>query len=179
MKIAIVGGHQRTKYMAPFMDESWTICATSPRNVDFSTGLCKLARVDEWYEVHDMAPVEAKEPHFAAFIRRCPFVWMQDRLAGYPGSRALPLDDLTRAFGSMFLKNTVSIMLAHAIYRKPERLGVYGVEQSADDGMGGNTRLAVQHFIKIAEERGIPVDIPAGCGLMDDEPVYGYEQVAA
>lgn len=170
-KIALVGGHHRTKMQAPFTDKSWTVCSFSARN------LAKLPRHEEWIEIHRREAFEDRYPQYAAWLKLQPLVYMQAHYPEYPGSVPYPLSAVIKAFGTQFLKNTACLALAKAILDDPVEIGVYGIEQTAAHAAKGS-RLAVIHFIREAERRGIKVTHPPASRLMRDDPIYGFEPEA-
>ncbi len=67
-----------------------------------------------------------------------------------------PLDNVIRTFNTRFFTNTISYMIAYAIYLKFEKIYIYGVEVSFGAPYAQENR-GVDYWIGRAQERGIEV----------------------
>ena len=132
MKIAVLGSHPITVWMAPFGDPDWKIWACSPHNFEKR----ELPRVDEWFETH--------MPAFCAKTRQRPYldyvrslspqipVWMRDR-SGHPCAREYPEKELKREFRPGWFTSSIAYIMAKAIVEKPEAIGLFGIMQASDN----------------------------------------------
>lgn len=181
MKIAIMGTAP-TKVAAPFADQSWTIWACSPGNMD-------LPRIDRFYEMHhpDLLATNAD-------VTSGPFrEWLGKRItrgestvAAYPfgifaGADVYPVERMLEKFGANFFSSSIAYMLAHAISTldqdTPEReIGVWGVDMASEGEQYSFQREGCLHFLDVARMAGIKVTLPAGSRLLDPSPMYGYGQ---
>ncbi len=168
-KIAIVGGHRRTKLLAPFEDSDWDIWSLSPRNER------EFPRHDVWFELHSRAELERLNIQvYIEWLKMLPLVYMQNAEPDIPGSVAYPKDAMVARFGSQFFTSSIAWMLALAIARLPPAIGVWGVDGATHDEYH-RERPGIVHFIELARVLGIEVIIPEGCKLLQPGVLYGYE----
>lgn len=164
MKIAIVGAHPVTLCDAPYDDASWRIWSSSPKNEG------RLPRVDAWFEMHNEAAVESYGPDYLVWLRSQPLVYMQHERPDIPRAEEYPLDRVLDEFGAHFLTGTLSYMLALAILREPEAIGVWGIELCREYTQ---QRPSLAYFATVAEQRGIRVS--AVNDLLKPRPIYGFD----
>ena len=167
MKIALVGGYQRTRMWAPFDDPGWEIWATAIANVGV------LPRHDAWFEIHPLLPLLDRGGQvYVDWLAGLPRVYMQRQSSEYPGSVAYPADAMLRSFGRYFFTSTAAWMIALALSLDPETIGLWGFEM-ASGAEYAKQRPGLHHFVQIARDRGIGIVVPAGSTLLDPGPLYG------
>lgn len=133
---------------------------------------------------------------------QCP-VWMQDVHPAIPASQRLDIERLTEKYGSYFWTSSISIMIACAIEdiqedrakRKaveqdradhglqlqnqcspePDEIALFGVDMSANEEYGYQ-RAGCQHFLLIAADLGIRVNVPPESDLLRPMPIYGISE---
>jgi len=172
MKIALLGSAPSSRMLAPFNDTDWEIWACSPANMD-------LPRFDIFFEIHGL-DTELRDPQYAEFVKWCktlPQIYMQDKRPEYPGSIKYPFDEMSEKFGRFFWTSSLSYMLALAIDRKPEAIGLFGVDMSAGDEYGYQ-RAGCHYFIQKAEEAGIDIVVPFESDIMHPHPPYGFREAS-
>ena len=81
--------------------------------------------------------------------------------------------ELTHLFRNYFT-NSISYMIALAIYEGFSEINLYGVEMALS-GEYGYQRPSVEYFLGIAEGLGIKVYLPERCDLLTTTVLYGYE----
>lgn len=83
-----------------------------------------------------------------------------------------PLNEIVKEFGSAYFTNSISYMIAYAVYKGYKKIELYGVDMSARDEYI-NQRGSVMYWIGFARAKGIDVYIASGI----DKPffLYGYE----
>lgn len=165
MKIAILGSSP-SQNSAPFDDPTWEIWTCSPDTVG-------VPRVDFHFEIHSLESIERLGEDHVEYLRALP-VYMQEAFPQFPHSIKYPKDEMLAEFGPHFFTSSIAYMLALAISRKPERIGLWGVDMLAEDEYD-HQRPGCFRFIEIARERGIDVFIPEGSGLLIPTKLYGYE----
>ena len=166
--------------LAPFNDPDWEIWACSPGNMD-------LPRFDVFFEIHGI-DTTLREPQynkvqpgdpmsFIDFCKTLPKIYMQDKRDEYPGSIKYPFEDMQKKFGRFFWTSSLSYMMALAIDRKPEAIGLFGVDMSASDEYN-QQRPGCHYFIQKAEEAGIDIAVPFESDIMEPSPPYGYREAS-
>lgn len=186
-KIAILGSAPSSVNLAPYSDPSWTIFGCSP-------GVYAVAaRVDAWFELHRWEPgvigragtqVPWFSPEYVAWMGKQPNVWMYDAVPEIPGSKRLPVEDLTAKYGTYFFTSSIAFMLACAIEDILEdravtgdmgAISMYGVDMAASEEYGYQ-RAGCQHFLLLAADLGIDIYVPPESDLLRPMPLYGISE---
>lgn len=158
--------------LAPFSDPEWEIWACGPTNVD-------LPRIDVFFEIHSM-DTTLREQQYRSFMRWCakhPKIYMQDHWPEFPGSIAYPKAEMFAKFGPYFFTSSIAYMLALAIDKKPEAIGLFGIDMSAGDEYGYQ-RAGCHHFIHEAQKLGIDFVVPFESDILHPPPPYGYREAS-
>jgi hypothetical protein len=168
LKIAILGSAPSSLPLAPFDDKEWTIWGCSPGASPHAK------RADAWFELHAWNN-PALTPEYRAFLARQAKVYMIQPVVEVSGSVAYPLTEVLAEFGRYFFTSTPAWMIALAIQQKPEAIGLWGIDMSAQ-GEYDFQRPGCQHFLEIAQQRGIQVTCPAESDLLEPPPLYGFSE---
>jgi hypothetical protein len=168
LKIAILGSAPSSLNLAPFNDPEWTIWGCSPGAAPHAK------RSDAWFELHAWSN-PALTPQYREFLAKQGLVYMIHPVKEVPGSAAFPLNGVIAEFGRYFFTSTPAWMIALAIQQKPETIGLWGIDMSAQ-GEYDFQRPGCQHFLEIAQTRGIQVVCPAESDLLEPPPLYGFSE---
>jgi hypothetical protein len=191
-KVAIVGCAE-TKAQAPFNDLSWELWGV---NNLFG----HIPRWTRWFEIHSLKYDETKKKWFRRMnpdlkkgtyewsenfrgqpvndyimglqTMECP-VYMQKAWPQIPGSKPYPLKEVLDRFPRQYFTNTISWMLALAIYEGFEEINVYGVDMAVDSEYHYQ-RPSCEYFLGMAEGLGIKVHIPDEADLLKTRFLYGF-----
>lgn len=189
-KIAIVAKAPSTRDQAPYDDDSWEIWGLGDQAMPGYPNPIK--RWDRWFEIHDLddgfrrwlpqyrdwvcqnhgkplyinAP-HPDAPHAKIYPKREVFAYFDKFLTNQDGD---PLHYFT---------NSVSWMLALAIYEGATEIGIYGVDM-AQHGVGLKSEYAYQRpsvelWLGIAAGKGIKVTIPKESDLLKTPHLYGFD----
>jgi hypothetical protein len=133
-----------------------------------------------WYQLHDVDTHHQNDrDEHVGWLResRLPvYVWAEHQAALLAeGVLAVPYPkaEVTAMFGKYFT-NTVSWMIAHAIYENRSKIGVYGVDM-AQDSEYNHQRPSCEFFLGWAAGRGIEIEIPPTSDLLKSPFLYGAE----
>ncbi len=175
-KICVVG-YAPSKDEAPFKDESWEIWGLNDLYE-------YIPRWNRWFEMHLKADTDAymtrggKFRHVQGLISvaaNCP-LYMQDAYPDIPGSLRYPYEIITAAYGKYFT-NSISYMIAMAVFEGCDELGIYGVDMAQDTEFCSQ-RPSCEYFVGIAIGKGIKVTIPDTADLLKTRYMYGYQDKA-
>lgn len=146
----------------------------------------------QWFSPEYVAWMAQRHP------QQCP-VWMYEPVPEIPASRALPIDDLIAKYGSFFFTSSISIMIACAIEdiledrekreavaqaqaaagvalmhqaQVVDEIALFGVDMSATEEYGYQ-RAGCQHFLLMAADLGIHINVPPESDLLRPMPIYG------
>ena len=159
-KIAILGAHPSWRD-APFDDLSWEIWG-------MSAGMWhQFPKWDRWFELH----AEGTYPKYERIAdKNGKKGYIEFVIAQAANCKNFPFKELLEEFGPYFFTTgQITWLLAHAITLKPEVIGIWGVEAA---GEYSPQRKDIHHFVQIAHDRGIKVEIPSGCPLLDKPKLY-------
>ena len=183
-QIAIVGTEISTRELVPWDEDVdiWTL-NESPGNPNKWVRRCNGT-----FQLHDpkiyKSALNRTDPHHWEWLKSekdFP-VYMQEVDPEVPGSTKYPLDEINKLFLSnlqwndgeviQFYTNTISYMVALAVYKGYEKIRLYGIE------MTSNTEYSYQKdnlafWIGIASQYAI-VEMNCAQGIFD-QPLYGFD----
>ena len=187
-KIAILGKAPSSQSLAPYDDPTWEIWI-----LNTIAYLKECKRWDRQFELHDLELTKA--PGYGNYhswlCSQTKPVYVREPSPDIPAHIVYPRDDVQRFFGLNlarpdgpavkldYFTNTVSWMMALAIYEGCSEIGLYGVDM-AQHGVGGKSEYAHQRpscelFVGYALARGIKVTIPDTSDLLKAANLYGFE----
>ena len=172
-KVAIVG-YTSTKDLVPWDDNSVIVWGLNDL-------YDQIPRYNRWFEMHSRGPLidgwkssRTNRNHLEVLQQmQCP-IYMQQKHEDIPNSVAYPLQEMLDQFGNYFT-NSISYMLALAIYEGYEEIQMYGVDMAVGTEYS-QQRPSCEYFIGVAIGRGINVHIPEASDLLKARCLYGYEQ---
>lgn len=184
-KVAIVG-FTGTRELAPYNDpdfEIWTV-----------NNLYRFVpRQDRIFELHTREQIAADLTHGVdgkTYVEEMAAmkipVYMQEQYPDIPSSIKYPLDEMIREFGvdrsnvnhtpDAYFTNSISFMIALAIYEGFKEIHVYGVDMAVGVEYI-EQRPSCEYYLGIAKGRGIKVYIPIESDLLKTRFIYGYDEV--
>lgn len=173
--IAIVGTAPSSLPYAPWQDESWEVWGTS-------NSWSQLPRWDVWFEVHSLDYLGERgdrDEHIKWLFQdhgEDKWIYAREQMAHQmPSGVPYPLEVITDQFPSQYFTNSVSYMLALAIYQQVDQIGVWGVDMALSSEYG-DQRPSCEYFIGLARGMGIPVHVPAEADLLKARSLYGFEE---
>lgn len=171
MKIALLGSAPSSRMLAPFDNPDWEIWACSASNANV------LPRSDYWFEMHatDRRTTNPKLQRYYAWLQGHDAVYMQKQDTRFPGSLEYPKEQMVAEFGNMFFTSSVAWMLALAISKKPDVIGLWGIDMAASDEYDYQ-RAGCHFFIHEARKRGIEIVAPGESDILNPYPLYGYQE---
>lgn len=186
-RIALIGSAPSSVRRAPYSDPSWTIWACSPGAIGF------VSRCDRFFEIHGWRPENpCREANYVNKLKTltCPIFMVhpvpelptsvpypKEEVLGYSYGRTIDHDGNVRSahFDPTDFSSSLSWMLAMAIMERPDEIGLWGVDMSAQEEWHGQ-RSGCQHLIHIAKSIGIKITLPPESDLIRPAPLYGYQE---
>jgi len=193
-KIALIGKAPSSALLAPYDDPDWEVWTLSTL-----ASAKEVPRWDRHFELHDLRIItnETHGNYRAWMAEQTRPIFLRDAPPPeFKSGVQYPLGDVLRRFerlaGVRYLTNTVSMMLALALYEHScegcgiARIGLWGIDM-AQHGLekGGNNgpfsseyakqRPSVEYWIGIAEGLGIKVTVPEQSDLLKTACIYGYQ----
>lgn len=149
LRIAIVGGAPSSCGLAPFSDASWQIWGMAFRKD------C-LQRFDALFEIHESRPYAPPGYEAGLMSLGCELVTGKNfpdgpNVTRFPLAEALELGPMT---------SSAAYMIALAILRGADEIGIYGCDMAVDDEEYFYQRPGVEALIGYARGKGIKVTIP-------------------
>jgi hypothetical protein len=173
MKIAVLGS-SRSLSLAPFNEPAWEIWACSD-------GTVAIPRCELRFELHSIEFMRTEPRYkngsalddYLEYIKSFP-VYMQDRHPDFPHSLKYPKDEMVRKHGPFFFTSSIAWMMALALERKPDEIGLWGVDMNAADEYG-HQRPGFHYFYEMATRAGVKVTLPPGNTLLDRPKWEGFD----
>lgn len=124
----------------------------------------KHPRFDRWFELHSPKAYPRYEAIAKGYID---FITKEATT-----QKDFPARELVKEFGPYFFTTgQITWLLAYAITLQPETIGIWGVEAK---GEYTPQRKDIQYFVQKAHDRGIKVEIPSNCTLLDKPKLYAF-----
>ena len=193
-KIALIGKAPDSLKLAPYDQAEWEVWILNTLGF-----LKEVPRWDRQFELHDLELT--KDPAYGEYYN-----WLAKQTTGPVFLRDTPpeefkhgiqfplgeiLEKYTHLSGRTYLTNTVSLMIALAIYEHDSGLpvgeiGLWGINMAQHGVAGGvgnagwftseyaRQRPSVEYWLGIADGRGIKVTIPDQSDLLKSSAIYGY-----
>jgi hypothetical protein len=99
-------------------------------------------------------------------------VYMQKTHTDIPCSMEYPIDDVISELGDYFT-NSISYMVALAIFLRYEEIYIHGVNMIHDSEYG-HQKPSCEYYLGIARGRGLKVILPPESDLLKATTRYGY-----
>lgn len=132
-----------------------------------------------WFQLHDIDkhhPAD-KTSHVKWLMESgIPVYMWEHHIEKYPLPNAVPYprNEILEHFGTEYFTNSVSWMIAYAIYREYQNIGVFGIDM-AQDSEYMNQRPSCEFFLGYAVGKGLNVYIPPSSDLLKAPYQYGYQ----
>jgi len=178
-KVAIVGTAMTFKD-APYDDPSWEIWGLNDH-------WNQLPRATRWFECNNSACRTANVPHKPEikridWLKKCPYpVYMEEHYEDVPMSIKYPWDEINAMVGELdpcgigYFTNSVSYMIALAIYEGFDEISLYGVDMAVG-GEYEKQRPSCEFWVGLAKGRGIKFYIPNESDLLKCMEPYGRSE---
>jgi hypothetical protein len=189
-KLAIVGFAPSSYAEAPFADDQWDVWTLNEAYT-----LPGVARADRWFEIHlrQEVDISTRDKNHIEWLRkqRAFPIYMIRKFEDIPMGVDYPIRDIVAHFarlgnGAKYLTNTISYMLALALWEKAtgksdyEYIGVWGVDM-AQGGIWGQPseyaeqRPSCEFWMGVGVGLGVYVYVPPASDLLKSPGFYGYE----
>lgn len=157
--------------LAPYDDPDWLIWMCSPDNV-----ATKPPRVDAWFELHgDLGwenPPRWEQPYID-WLNSQKFDLYVQLTDLFPRGIAFPKEDMVKRFGPYWFTSTFAWMMAFAITKDPEVIGLFGADM-AESVEYAKQRPAIIYLAQAAAQQNIRIYTPPESDLLQPPPLYGY-----
>jgi hypothetical protein len=171
---------------------TWQQTPWDDRNLEL-WGMNALHRVagernwSRWYQLHDIELGHGKNDYdHLGWLRAqkdIPIFMWEEHIAKYeiPNAVPYPKQEILDFFDTDYFTNTVSWMLAHAIYEGYKNIQVYGVDMAQDSVLQGQSEYSYQRpscefFMGWARGAGIDLYLPPESDLLKTPYLYGAER---
>ena len=182
-KLAIVGTAPSSIYLAPYNDPDFEIWGLNGvySYIDFAM----VSNFTRWFDIHSMKAIKDLSGSTDARYQfgNGYYGWLQgltiplynqEVFPDFPTSVKYPLEEILRKFPRKYFTNSISWMLALAIYEGYEDISIYGVDMAMSSEYS-EQRPSCEYFIGYAEGLGINVYIPDQSDLLKTPFLYGFE----
>jgi len=179
-KVAIIGSAQGWE-AAPYDDPSWSIWGLSRM-------YHSLPRWDVWFEIHPWDRLcerrDGQTPQVEQMRLRAEYqqwlqqdhgrpIFMKQHYPQVPNCVVYPLEQILEVFpGDPYFTNSVSYMIALALFQGVEQLAIYGVDMATKEEYT-DQRSGVEYWVGLARGAGVDVLIPSISDLCKARVLYG------
>lgn len=170
-KVAIIG-YTDSKQHAPWQDPTWEKWGINDLHHWIPTEQCS-----RWYDLHPIDGIRNDPQHMQWLQTTTLPVFMWEAQSDLPMSIEYPKTEVTARFGRYFT-NSISWMIAHALYEGVTHLGIWGVDMAQGTEYAAQ-RPSCEYFIGMAAGMGIQVFIPEQSDLIKSANLYGAEDDSA
>jgi hypothetical protein len=182
-KLAIVGTAPSSIHLAPYNNPDYEIWGLNGvySYIDFAN----ITNITRWFDIHSMEAIRrlrgsTDEKYqfgkgYYAWLQNLTIpLYNQEIFPDFPTSVKYPLEEILARFHRKYFTNTVSWMLALAIYEGYEDISIFGVDMATGSEYS-DQRPSCEYFIGYAEGLGINVYLPDQSDLLKTPFLYGFE----
>ena len=171
-KLAIVGTATSSIHLAPYNNPDYEIWGLN--GVFALIDFLNITNITRWFEIHSLEGIQ-EEARLDEFYKTLTTpIYMREAFPNYPSSVKYPLNEILQKFPRAYFNNTVSWMIALAIYEGYEDISIFGVDM-AQGTEYANQRPSCEYFLGYCEGAGINVYIPDESDLLKTPFLYGFE----
>ena len=141
----------------------------------------KNFHAERWFEIHDLNSPSKNTKEHIAFLKQCSVpLYLQKKRDDMPNGIVLPIYNMIDFFkekgfnGAAYLTNSISEIIAFAIYEGFKDISVYGVDMSTS-GEYGFQKPSCEYWLGVCDGLGIKLYIPESSELLKCAFVYGFE----
>jgi hypothetical protein len=135
---------------------------------------------DAWFQLHDLDTHHGKDDEHLGWLasREIPIYMFPEHAEKYRGRIPMvvdyPKDEILKYFDTDYFTNSISWMIALAIYQDYTDIGVYGVDM-AQSSEYREQRPSCEFFLGWAKGAGLNIHIPDDSDLLKTTHLYGLE----
>jgi len=169
-KVCIMGYAETSRMLAPFKDSEFEIWGLNE--------LYQLIpRADKWFEIHcpgGQLHNSRRNPQHKKWLQSCKMpIYMTQKIPDIPASVAYPIKEITALFGKYFT-NSISYMIALALYEGFPEMHVYGVDMALQKEYR-EQKPSCEWFLGMAAILCDKLAIPFESDLLKAHYLYGFQ----
>lgn len=177
-KVAIIGCAVTTKDLAKrlFDDPSWEFWGVNTLYLILPE-LFEGEKTIRWFQIHHLQHVidQKKDYTHLDWLKaqtRIP-IYMIEHNPEVPMSIPYPKTEVMQKYGRYFT-NTLSWMIALAMYEGMKEIHLYGVEMALSEEYA-TQRPSIEYYVGLARGMGITVFVPQESNILKNTTLYGFE----
>ena len=140
----------------------------------------RIPRFTRWFDIHPLETFTKEKKQTDNYLAELDAlnvpVYLQKAHPMVKKSIAYPIEAIKKKLETDYFTNSISYMIALAIYERFEEIHVYGVDM-AQDSEYSDQRPSCEFFLGIAKGMGIKVHVPVGANLLKTMFQYGYDDL--
>jgi len=172
-KLAIIGTAPSSMHLAPFNNpgyELWILNGVYSM-IDFPA----ITNITRHFDIHALNVIKTMPNGYLEYLQGLKIpVYMQEVYPEIPNAVRYPLEEVLAMFPRRYFTNTVSYMIALAVYEGYTDISVYGVDMAVGTEYS-EQRPSCEYMIGYCEGKGINFYLPAESDLLKAVFLYGFE----
>ncbi len=180
-KLAIIGTAPSSINLAPYNDPDYELWGLNGvySMVDFPN----ITNFTRWFDIHSLKCIREvyKTPQYsygAGYVEWLQSlsipVYMQEAYQEMPTAAKYPKEEILAMFPRRYFTNSISWMIALAIYEGYTDISLYGVDMATSSEYQ-DQRPSCEYFIGYCEGKGINFYLPEESDLLKTPFLYGFE----
>lgn len=172
-KLAIIGTAPSSMHLAPFNNPEYEIWELNGvySMIDFPS----ITNITRHFDIHTLEVIKKQPSGYFDWLQRLNIpVYMQEKHPEVPTAIKYPLDEILALFPRRYFNNSISFMIALAVYEGYTDISLYGVDMAVD-GEYGSQRPSCEYMIGYCEGKGIKFYVPPESDLLKTPFLYGFE----
>lgn len=147
-----------------------------------------IPRWNAWFEVHDADTLGVSKRDLSEGEQKRHLEWLRSQPAGkpiymqpqfctpeIPAAVPLPLEELTARVGLRYFTSTIGYMLAWALWKEYDWIGLYGIDLASDVEYV-HQRPNAEYLVGLARGEGRTVVMAESSAICKAGHIYGFEK---
>ena len=158
-KLAIIGTAPSSMHLAPYNNpdyEMWILNGVYSM-IDFRA----ITNITRHFDIHSLDAIKTMPSGYFEYLQGLTIpVYMQENFAEVPTSIKYPLDEILTVIPRRYFTNSISYMIALAVYEGYTDISLYGVDMAVS-GEYEYQRPSCEYMIGYCEGKGINFYLPS------------------
>lgn len=172
-KLAIIGTAPSSMHLAPYNNPDYELWILN--GVYSMIDVQNTTNITRHFDIHSLDVIKTMPSGYFDYLQGLTIpVYMQENFAEVPTSIKYPLEEILTMFPRRYFTNSISYMIALAVYEGYTDISLYGVDMAVS-GEYEHQRPSCEYMIGYCEGKGVNFYLPAESDLLKTLFLYGFE----